>query len=94
MSTVVESSPPAVPETRRLYTHDELVADMPETNQPHELWDGELICAIDPEPEAVEVLALDNGCYKLVKRSHPGETATSQLLPGSEVSVGHPFRGA
>src|ERR1017187_2797663 len=48
MSTVVESSLPSVPETRRLYTYDELVAEMPETNQPHELWDGELIMAPAP----------------------------------------------
>ncbi len=48
MSSVVESSPPAVPQTRRLYTYDELVAEMPETNQPHELWDGELIMAPAP----------------------------------------------
>jgi hypothetical protein len=38
ISTVVESPPPAVPETRWLYTYDELVAEMAETNQPHELW--------------------------------------------------------
>jgi Uma2 family endonuclease len=194
MSTVVESSPPAVPEIRRLYTYDELAAEMPETNQPYELWDGELIMApapffdhqktllrfyrrlddwvssrnlgevitspidmvlsphravqpdvafiakdrlaiiqrvimgpadlvaeivslqgrsrdriekrdlyeqhgvkeywiIDPEPETVEVLALLNGRYELVKRSLPGETAASQLLAGFEVSVGYLFRG-
>ena len=94
MSTVAESSLPSVPETRRLYTYDELVAEMQETNQPHELWDGELVSVIDPEPEIVEVLALVNGRYELVKRSHHGETATSQLLPGFEVSVGYLFRGA
>src|ERR1035438_5011290 len=48
MSTVVESSLPSVPETRRLYTYDELVAEMQETNQPHELWDGELIMSPTP----------------------------------------------
>ena len=48
MSSVVESSPPAVPQVRRLYTYDELVAEMPETNQPHELWDGELVMSPAP----------------------------------------------
>jgi hypothetical protein len=94
MSTVTESWLPSVPETHRLYTYDELVAEMQETNQPHELWDGELVSAIDPEDQTVEVLALVNGRYELVKRSHHGETATSQLLPGFEVSVGYLFRGA
>src|ERR1019366_9451091 len=195
MSTVVESSLPSVPETRRLYTYGELVAEMPETNQPHELWDGELVRVpapffdhqktvlrlyrrlddwvssrnlgevitspidmvlsshravqpdvafiakdrlaiiqrvimgpadlvaevvslggrnrdriekrdlyeqhgvreywiIDPEPETVEVLALVNGRYELVQRSHPGETAASRLLPGFEVAVNYLFRGA
>jgi Uma2 family endonuclease len=48
VSIVVESSLPAVPATRRLYTYEELSAEMPETNQPHELWDGELIMAPAP----------------------------------------------
>ena len=195
MSIAVESSPPVVVQTRRLYTYDELVAEMPETNQPHELWDGELIMApapffdhqktvmrfcrrlddwvsarhlgevvispvdmvlsphravqpdvafiaqerlaiiqraivgpadlvaevvslggrnrdriekrdlyeqhgvkeywiIDPEAQTVEVLALVNGRYELVLRSLPGETASSRLLPGFEVSVGDLFRRA
>src|ERR1051326_1261857 len=32
----------------RLFTYDELVASMPESNQPCELWDGELIIAPAP----------------------------------------------
>jgi len=49
---------------------------------------------IDPEPETVEVLALVSGRYELVKRSRPGETAASRLLPGFEVSVSYLLRGA
>jgi Uma2 family endonuclease len=194
MSITVDSSPPAVPQTRRLYTYKELVAEMPETNQPHELWDGGLIMSptpsflhqeiafrfhrtlhdwvaahqlgkvigapidmvlsphravqpdvafiskdrlaiiervimgpadlvaevvslggrtrdriekrdlyeqygvpeywiIDPEPETVEVLALVNGRYELVKRSRPGDTAGSCLLPGFELAVDCLFKG-
>jgi len=48
MSIAVEAPPPAVPETQRLYTYDELAAELPETNQPHELWDGALI--VSPTP--------------------------------------------
>jgi Uma2 family endonuclease len=193
MSIVVESLPPVVPNVRRRYTYNELVDEMPETNQPCELWDGELIMApapffdhqktvlrfyrslddwvsfgklgeviaspidmvlsphravqpdvafiatarlaiiqrvirgpadlvaevvslegrsrdpiekrdlyeqhgvkeywiIDPEPETVEVLALVNGRYELVKRSRPGDTAASQLLPGFKVTVDYLFR--
>ena len=193
MSIVVESLPPVVPEIRRRYTYDEIVDEMPETNQPCELWDGELIMApapffdhqktvlrfyrklddwvsfgklgeviaspidmvlsphqavqpdvafiatarlgiiqrvirgpadlvaevvslggpsrdriekrdlyeqygvkeywiIDSEPETVEVLALMNGRYELVKRSRPGDTAVSQLLPGFKVAVDYLFR--
>jgi Uma2 family endonuclease len=32
----------------RTYTYDELVAEMPETLQPHELWDGKLIMSPTP----------------------------------------------
>ena len=48
MSTLAASSITSPPEVRRLYTYEELLAEMPETNQPHELWDGELIMSPTP----------------------------------------------
>jgi len=48
MNTAVEAVPAGQPATNRVYTYDELVAEMPETNQPHELWDGVLIMSPTP----------------------------------------------
>jgi len=48
MSGVAETFTEAAPQARRRYTYDELVAEMPETTQPHELWDGELIMSPTP----------------------------------------------
>lgn len=46
MSIAAENSTAAV--ARRLYTYEELVAEMPETNQPCELWEGEIIMSPTP----------------------------------------------
>ena len=47
------SAPPAEP---RRYTYDELVAEMPETNQPGELWDGELVMSPAPSFSHQEIV--------------------------------------
>jgi Uma2 family endonuclease len=39
---------PAESAAKRRYTYEELVAEMPETNQPCELWDGELVMSPAP----------------------------------------------
>ncbi len=49
MSMAAKSSlRPRLPVRTKLYTYDELCAQMEETNQPHELWDGELIMSPAP----------------------------------------------
>jgi Uma2 family endonuclease len=36
---------------RRIWTYDEMVAELPETNQPVELWNGEIIMSPAPHPD-------------------------------------------
>ena len=38
------------PKARRRWTYDEMAAELPETNLPTELWDGELIMSAAPRP--------------------------------------------
>lgn len=46
--TAVELARTVEQDTRRFYTYDELVAEMPESNRPCELWDGELVMSPCP----------------------------------------------
>ena len=48
MSSTVELTSQPTSQARRRYTYDELAAELEETNQLHELWDGELIMAPSP----------------------------------------------
>ena len=194
MNAVVAPTEPPAPAAPRRYTYDELLVEMAETNQPHELWDGELLLApapffshqkialrfyrklddwvapralgevvaspvdmvlsphrvvqpdvafiaqerlgiiargimgpadlvaeivslggrnrdriekrdlyeqygvkeywiIDPEPQTVEVLCMINSRYELAMRCTPGQTASSRLLPGFELTLDWLFQG-
>ena len=48
--TVAEFTRPKS-KTRRLWTYDEMVAELPETNLPVELWNGEIIMSPAPHPD-------------------------------------------
>jgi Uma2 family endonuclease len=39
------------PKAKRLWTYDEMVAELPETSLPTELWDGEIIMSPAPHPD-------------------------------------------
>jgi Uma2 family endonuclease len=48
MATGTLRRPPA---RKRLWTYDELIAELPESNLPMELWDGEIIMSPTPIPD-------------------------------------------
>ncbi len=48
---------------------------------------------IDPEPESVDVLHLENGQYQLAQRYGKGGEAASRLLPGFRAAVDYLFHG-
>ena len=45
------------PKAKRRWTYDEMAAELPETNLPTELWDGELIMSAAPRPKHQVVTA-------------------------------------
>lgn len=44
------------PKTKRLWTYQEMVTSLPETNQPVELWNGEIIMSPAPTPDHQEIV--------------------------------------
>ena len=53
--TVAESARPKA-KVQRLWTYDEMVAELPETNQPVELWNGEIIMSPAPHPKHQDIV--------------------------------------
>src|SRR5438046_5872515 len=65
---------------KRLYTYDELVAEFPESNQPCELWDGEII--IRPSPffdHQKVVLRFYRRLHSFVSQRKLGEVITAPI---------------
>ena len=77
---------PAILETpvqqtsKRLYTYDEVVAEFPETNQPCELWDGELIMSPSPSFFHQEIaLLIYRSLYDWVSKRKLGKVIIAPL---------------
>jgi len=80
MNAAVETLKPSEAAAIRRYTYDELVAEMPETNQPHELWDGELIMAPSPFFSHQEIsLRLYRALFDHVERRDLGKVITAPI---------------
>ncbi len=78
MSIAAENSTAAV--ARRLYTYEELVAEMPETNQPCELWEGEIIMSPTPSFWHQEIaLRLYRALYAWVHPRDLGKVVTAPI---------------
>ena len=79
---VIAAKPRPAPATwkNRRWTFDELVAELPESNLPTELWDGELV--ISPAPSFLHQLKVDRFHDLLktwVRRHRLGETALAPI---------------
>src|SRR6266566_9247829 len=71
---------PVVAPTKRLYTYDELVAEFPESNQPCELWDGELIMSPSPSFFHQEIaLRFYRALYDWVQARQLGKVIASPI---------------
>src|SRR2546425_3962560 len=65
---------------KRRYTYEELVAEMPETNQPCELWDGEIIMPPAPSFDHQEiVLRFYRRLYQWVSKRKLGKVVTAPI---------------
>src|SRR5580693_9246540 len=68
------------PKTKRLWTYQEMVASVPETNQPVELWNGEISASPTPEPDHQEiVLDFAQRLKKFVTKHKLGKVYVSPL---------------
>src|SRR6266571_4572559 len=72
--------PPVETPLKRLYTYDELVAEFPESNQPCELWDGEVIFTAAPFFEHQKILLrFYRALHDWVSKHKLGEVVTAPI---------------
>lgn len=67
---------PKLPKAKRLWTYAEMVAELPETNLPVELWNGEIIMSPAPHPDHQRIVAR---IWKLLDR-HVTETGSGECF--------------
>ena len=67
---------PPRPKTKRLWTFDEMVARLPETNTPTELWDGELVMSPSPRPSLQQIV----GNFFMLLKSHAVSRRAGQVF--------------
>jgi Uma2 family endonuclease len=78
MTTAELTRPKA--KTKRLWTYAEMVAELPETNQPVELWNGELIRSPAPHPNHQEItLNFALALKEFVTHKKPGKVYASPV---------------
>ena len=82
IATKAKPSPTKPRREARIWSFAEVEAELPESNQPTELWDGDLIMSPSPSFEL-----LKNEQYRLLGRFRSGQTAESRLLPGFKIAV-------
>lgn len=65
---------------KRLWTYDELLAELGETNQPMELWDGELVMSPTPTPNHQRIVSrFWKALHEFVSSRNLGEAFLSPL---------------
>jgi len=71
---------PNIQPAERLWTYDEMLAELPETNQPIELWDGELVMSPTPTPRHQTIVgSFYRALHDFVHREKLGTVFSSPL---------------
>jgi len=71
---------PRPAKAKRLWTYDEMLANLPETNQPTELWNGEIITTPAPSPSHQGLVTnLCQELHRFVKENKLGRVFVSPI---------------
>lgn len=76
--TVAELTRPKA-RAHRLWTYNEMVAELPETNQPTELWNGEIVMSPAPHPHHQEIVL--NFAHRLKDFAAIGKLGKTYVSP-------------